>query len=308
MNAARSLDGRPLQRPARQPLRKTLLPYLLIMPCIILVGILLIYPLCDEVYLSLTHWNLLYQRNAVFVGPSTWHKLFNDAEFWGSLWRTVQWTAGTVLVQFIIGLPLAMALNHRTKATGLVTGLVLLPWITPTIVVSYAWVWILDGTTGMLTAMLRDIHLLGATSPLTNPAQALPAITVASGWKGAPFMAITLLAALKSVPAELYEASQIDGAGFIRRHLSITVPALRRTALVSAMLLAIWAFYSFDYAWLMTDKGGPAGSTEILGIYLYRTYLTELNWGYAAQIGSAMFAILAAAVAVYLAVARPDKE
>jgi multiple sugar transport system permease protein len=129
------------------------------------------------------------------------------------------------VVELVIGLPLALALNHRTRLTGLATGLVLLPWVTPTVVVSYAWTWILVSQFGIFDAVLRAVHLVGSVSPLASYGSALPTVTFVSGWKGTPFMAIMLLATLKSIPAEVYEAAQVDGAGFLRRHLHITLPA-----------------------------------------------------------------------------------
>jgi multiple sugar transport system permease protein len=298
-----------LPRPRTRPRawRKQLLPYVLMAPCVVLVLGFLLYPLADEIYLSLTRWSLLSTPQPIFVGPSIYGQLLGDGVFWGSLWRSCIWTAGTLVVQFVIGLPLALALNHRTRLTGVATGLVLLPWVTPTVVVSYAWTWILDSQFGILDAVLRTLHLVGNVSPLASYGSALPTVTIVSGWKGTPFMAIMLLATLKGIPAELYEAAQVDGAGFLQRHLRITLPALRKTALVAGMLLGIWAFYSFDFAWLMT-QGGPGDATELAGIYLFKMFQYNLNWSYAADIGMAMFAILAVVLVVYLRVAQPTKE
>jgi multiple sugar transport system permease protein len=302
-----SADALP-QRPSRgRQWSKRLVPYALVLPSVLLVGALLLYPLIEELYLSLTHWSLLVEANPIFVGASTYQRLFNDAEFWGGLGRTCIWTVGTVVFEFVVGLPLALALNHRTRLTGLVTGMVLLPWVTPTVVVSYAWVWVLDSQFGIVHAVLGTLHLAGSISPLATYGGALPAITVASGWKGTPFMAILILASLKSIPGELYEAAQIDGASWLERHLYITLPGVRRTAIIAAMLLSIGAFYSFDFAWLMT-QGGPGDATELASVYLFKTFQYELNWSYAAEMGIAMFAILLLAVTVYLAVARPHKE
>ena len=287
--------------------RKQGLPYLLMLPCVVLIGGFLVYPLIDQIYLSLTHWKLLYASTPTFVGPSTYQRLLGDPEFWASLWRTCIWTAGTIVVEFVVGFPLALALNYRTRLTGLATGLILLSWITPTIVVSYAWQWILDSQSGILQAALHALHLSGDTTPLAVYGAALPAVTIVSGWKGVPFMTILLLAALKGIPSELYEAAQMDGAGFLRRHLDITLPGVRKTALVAGLLLGIAAFYSFDFAWQMT-KGGPGDATELAAIYLFRQFQYLLDWGYAAVIGMAMFVILAVVIAIYFRVAQPTKE
>lgn len=294
--------------PARPRKRgRAALPYLLMLPCVVLIAGFLVYPLADQIYLSLTQWTLITSPAPTFVGPSTYLQLLGDGEFWSSMGRTCIWTLGTVAVEFVVGFPLALALNHRTRLTGLATGLILLPWVTPTIVVSYAWQWILDSQFGILQAALHALHLSGDTSLLATYGAALPTVTVVSGWKGVPFMAILLLAALKGIPSELHEAAQMDGAGFVRRQLYVTLPGVRKTALVAGLLLGIGAFYSFDFAWQMT-KGGPGDATELASIYLFRQFQYLFNWGYAANIGMAMFAILAVAIAIYFRVAQPTKE
>ncbi len=287
--------------------RTRALPYLLMLPCVALIAGFLVYPLIDQIYLSMTHWKLLFEPSPRFVGPSTYGRLLGDGEFWASMGRTCIWTAGTLVVEFVVGFPLALALNYRTRLTGLATGLILLPWITPTIVVSYAWQWILDSQSGLLQAILHALHLSGSTTPLAVYSAALPTVTIVSGWKGVPFMAILLLAALKGIPSELYEAAAMDGAGFLRRHLYVTLPSVRKTALVAGLLLGIAAFYSFDFAWQMT-KGGPGDATELAAIYLFRQFQYLFDWGYAANIGMAMFAVLAVAIAVYFRVAQPTRE
>jgi multiple sugar transport system permease protein len=297
----------PAARARARAWRKQALPYVLMAPCVVLVLGFLLYPVIDEIYLSLTRWSLLTTPQPIFVGLSPYGQLFADGVFWASLERSCIWTVGTLVVELVIGLPLALALNHRTRLTGLATGLVLLPWVTPTVVVSYAWTWILDSQFGIVDAVLRALHLVGSVSPLASYSSALPTVTFVSGWKGTPFMAIMLLATLKSIPAEIYEAAQVDGAGFLRRHLHITLPALRKTALVAGMLLGIAAFYSFDFAWLMT-QGGPGDATQLASIYLFKMFQYNLNWSYAADIGMAMFAILAVILAVYFRAAQPTKE
>jgi ABC-type sugar transport system permease subunit len=280
---------------------------MLVAPFVLVIFGFLLYPLGDALYLSLTHWRLLYQQNPVFVGPSTYRQLVEDSEFWGSLWRTCQWTVGTVAVEFVVGFPLALTLNYRTRLTGPATGLILLPWVTPTVVCAYAWVWVLNSQFGVVYAVLHALHLLSGASPLNSYTLALPTDTIVSGWKGVPFMAIAILATLKSIPAELHEAAQIDGATWLGRMLFITIPAVRKTALVVGMLLGIGAFYSFDFAWLMTN-GGPGDATQLAAIYLFKTFEYDLNWGYAADIGMAMFVILAVAISFYMIIAKPYKE
>ena len=293
--------------PRRRAWRATVVPYLLVLPFLAVIAAFLLYPLGDAIYISLTRWRLLYEPHPVFVGPSIYHKLLTDQTFWSTLGRTCIWTAGTLAVEYLIGIPLAMALNYRTRLTGLATGLILLPWVTPTVVCAYAWVWVLDSQFGMVYGVLHALHLMSGPSPLSTYAGALPAVTIASGWKGVPFMAVAILASLKTIPYELYEAAALDGAGWLQRQLSITLPAVRRTALVIGMLLGIAAFYSFDFAWLMTT-GGPGDATQLAAVYLFKTFQYSLNWGYAADIGLALFVILGLSVGMYLRVTNPFKE
>ncbi len=299
------LAGPPRRRRGARP--RNLTPYLLIVPFAVVIVGFLIYPLCDAIYLSLTRWNMLTSASPTFVGPSTFGRLFQDAVFWSSLGRTCIWTVGTLLVEYAVGFPLALALNYRTRLTGLATGLMLLPWVTPTVVCAYAWTWILNSQYGFLYALLHSLHLFGSMSPLASYDSALPMVTVVSGWKGVPYMAVALLAALKAIPVEQYEAARIDGASVLGLHRYITLPAVRATAIVIGLLLGIGAFYSFDFAWLMTN-GGPGDATQLTAIYLFKTFQYDMKWSYAANIGMAMFAILGVAVIIYLRIARPNAD
>ena len=120
-------------------------------------------------------------------------------------------------------------------------------------------------------------------------------------------MAVALLASLKSIPTEQYEAARIDGANFLQLHRYITIPSIRATAVVIGMLLGIAAFYSFDFAWLMTN-GGPGDATQLVSIYLFTTFQYDMRWSYAANIGMTMFAILGVGIIVYLRIAQPHKD
>lgn len=294
-------------RPGRMRRKLNLLPYGLVAPCILLLAGFLLYPIIDELYLSLTRWSLLYERNPIFVGLSAYHELLSDNVFWASLWRSCIWTAGTIVFQFVVGFPLALALRHRTRLTGLATGLMLLPFVTPTVVAAYGWAWALDSQFGFIYALLHWLHLVGSVSPLADYGMAMPTVTIVSGWKGTPFVTVALLAAMKNIPSELYEAAKIDGAGFLQQHRHITLAGVRTTALVIGMLSAIGAFYSFDLAWLITN-GGPGDATQLVGIYLFKTFQYNLDYAYAAQIAVGMFVTLGVAVFLYLKVAQPNRE
>lgn len=262
-------------------------PWYYVTPALIVVGLLTIAPLLYGLYLSFTNWSLSTSLTPQLEGVTAYSNILSDPLFWSNLWRTIQWTVGTVIVEVAIAVPLALLLNIRTPVTGTVTGLIMIPWITPFVVLSYAWLFLYDGSSGPLHAILHVLGLVGASTPLANPASALWSITLISGWKGVPFLTIALLATLKSIPDELYEASSIDGAGRWKSFRSITLPLIRPTLGAMCVVLGVQAFYSFDLVWILT-QGGPGNSSTILGIQLFQTFFTRASPGEAAALGTLM--------------------
>jgi multiple sugar transport system permease protein len=264
---------------------------------------LAIIPLLYAVWLSFTDWNLLTSTTPTWTGPDAYLRLLSDNQFFAAMVRSAVWTVGTVTIELAIGLPVALLFNVSTPVSGALRAVLLLPWVTPYVVVAYAWRYLLDGQIGPLHAALQAIGVVGGRSVLSDPTLAFVAVTVISGWAGLPFMMVSLLAALRSVPAELYEAASVDGAGRLARFLGITWPYIRGTAFVMSLVLGALAFYSFDIVWL-TTKGGPVGATQILGPKLYDTFVRQLQPGYAAAMGVAALLVLAGVGAVALAWAR----
>jgi multiple sugar transport system permease protein len=270
---------------------RTLAPYALVAPATLAVLAIAAGPLGYGVYLSFTDWSLLSSSSARFSGLDTWSELLRDARFWQALEHTVWWTLGTLVVELGLGLPIALLLHRRTPVTGVVTGLLLLPWVTPFVVVAYAWQFLLDSSVGPLHAVLEPVGVLGDVSPFADPARALITVTIISGWKGLPFMVIAILAARKSISDELYEAAALDGAGPWRCFRHITLPLLTPTLAVTGVTLGVLAFYSFDLVWLLT-QGGPGDSTNLVGIELYTTFFRELRPGYGATMGTLLLLVL----------------
>ena len=213
------------------------------------------------------------------------------------------WTIGTVLVEIAIAVPIALLLDRETAMARIASALILVPWVTPFIVVGFGWRFLLDSDVGAIHHFLEAIGLAGSTSVLTDPVGALAAVTFISGWKGAPFMVIALLAALKSIPDELYEAAEVDGANPFARFRHITVPSVWNTVVVVGLVLGILAFYSFDLVWIMT-KGGPQDATTIVGISIYKAVFLDLRPAYAAAISVVMLVALFAASLVVLQLRR----
>ena len=300
MSAASPAAARPGGKPPARLSLDRLLPYALVAPAVFVAFAIAVVPLAYQVWLSFQDWYLLRHPTPVFGGLVNYVALFNDSALWSAVLRTWIWTIGTVLVEVAIAVPVALLLNRETAMARLASALILIPWVTPFIVVGFGWRFLLDSDVGTLHQALHAVGLAGGTSVLTDPAGALAAVTFISGWKGAPFMVIALLAALKSIPDELYEAAKVDGAGPAARFWHVTVPSVWNTVVVVGLVLGILAFYSFDLVWIMT-KGGPQDATTIVGISIYKSVFLDLRPAYAAAISVVMLCILfAASLAVLL--------
>jgi multiple sugar transport system permease protein len=265
--------------------------YLFIAPALLIVAAVSLYPIGYQFWLSFTDWYLLQNPFPVWHGLDGYRRLLDDQLFWQSLGRTGVWTVGTVVLEYAVGLPIALLLNRRSWVTGFLTGALLLPWVTPSIVVAYTWRWLLDSESGTIHALLHQIGIAGERSLLAEPSAVLPVLTAISAWKGIPFMAIALLASMKAIPADLYEAAAIDGAGKFRQFRDITFPLLRPVTVITCLILGILAFYSFDLVWIIT-KGGPSDASLLVGVYLFRLFFERLELSYAAVIGTSMLVLL----------------
>ena len=262
-----------------------------------------LYPLLYEIWLSLTDWYLLRSPVPVFQGLGGFERLLNDRIIWESLRNTIIWTVGTVIIEYILGLLLALLLNRRTTINGVLSGLILLPWVVPSIVAAYTWRWLLDSDFGAVHYILEAVGLAGQRTLLAEPGSALAILVFISAWKGTPFMTIALLAALKAIPQELYEAAAVDGATGFQRFRYITLPLIRGVSATISLVLGILAFYSFDLVWILT-KGGPSGSTTLVGVYLFRNFFERQELSYAATIGVASLILLFVGVIGYLLLLR----
>lgn len=278
------------KRPSRLTTER-ILPYAMISPAVLVAIAIAVVPLLYEIWLSLQDWYMLRRMTPVFGGLINYIALAKDGGLWAALGRTAIWTVGTVTVEIALALPLALLLSRDTAVARAASALVLVPWVTPFIVLGFGWRFLLDSDVGALHHALEFVGLASTKSILTDPVGALAAIIFISGWKGAPFMVIAIIAALKAIPDELYEAAEADGAGPVGKLWHVTLPSIWNTIVVVGLVLGILAFYSFDLAWIMT-KGGPQDATTIVGIAIYKAVFLELRPAYAAAISVTMLVVL----------------
>jgi multiple sugar transport system permease protein len=291
--------------PRRSFLPDRFLPYGMIAPAVFVAFAIAIVPLLYAIWLSLQDWYMLRRPTPVWGGLINYVQLFHDTALWAAFGRTWIWTLGTVFVELGLAIPIALLLNRESGVSRAASALILLPWVTPFIVLGYGWRFLLDSDVGPLHFLLKAVGIAGDSSVLNDPVLAFGVIIFISGWKGTPFMVIALLAALKSIPGELYEAAEVDGAGPFDRFLHVTVPEIWNTVLTVGLVLGILAFYSFDLPWIMT-KGGPQDATTIVGIAMYKAVFLDLRPAYAAAISIVMLLLLFAASLIALKARRAD--
>ena len=262
-------------------------PLLLLVPTVIVLFVLTIYPTVYSFTLSLNEWNMS-NRLAIwnFVGLGNYANILRDARFWNAAQVTATFIFGTVAVQLLLGMGIALLLQRQVVARGLLRTALLLPMMTTPVVVGLIWRFMYNPTQGILNYLLGQI---GLPTPnwLGSLQTGLIAVMIADIWEWTPFMVLILLAALQTLPQEPFEAAAIDGASAWQAFLHITLPLLRPTIVVAVLIRAIDSFKTFDLVYVLTN-GGPGTSTETLSFYTYKWGFKFFQMGYASALSFVM--------------------
>ncbi len=267
-------------------------PFLYLSPAILLIVSVLLMPLIIGISYSFQAIELLRPFNTGWVGFENFAKLWSDRKFWLALDNTFWWTFWSISFQFLLGLGLALLLNTQFYGKKLFQALVFLPWAVPTFLSALTWAWLFNPVIGPLPHWLTALGILSEPyNIMGDPDLALWGPIVANVWFGVPFFAITLLAALQSIPGELFEAAEIDGASAWQIFSKITLPFLAPMIAITVMLRTIWIANFADLIYVMTG-GGPANSTQIVSSYIFTTAFRKLDFGYASAIAVALLGIL----------------
>jgi multiple sugar transport system permease protein len=261
--------------------------YALLLPAISAVGFLVAYPLYLVVATSLRQGKSLnvLRLSALPLGVGNYRVVLASDATWHSVWITLVYLLGAIAPAFLIGLVTALLLNRAFPGRRWLRSFILLPWAVPGVIVSIVFLWLLDGSFGIVNALLRDAGWL--TTDLAwfaSDDTALAAVIVATIWKAYPFFTLTLLAALQAIPASLYEAAQVDGAGAWQRFRFVTWPGLRAAASLAVILNTLWALREFDIVYLTTG-GGPDRATETLAVRIYQEAFAFFRLGTASALG-----------------------
>ncbi|QEN87287.1 sugar ABC transporter permease [Labrys sp. KNU-23] len=265
-----------------------LAPWLLILPLLISLGSVSVYPIVNGVWLSLTNTSLVTQEDA-FVGLANYRALLGDDAFWNAWRHTVLFTAVSTALETVLGLAMALLLYEPFVGRSLVRAAMLVPWAMPTVVTSKMFGWLFDGQHGLINYLLKSVGLIdGNINWYGSVDHALDTIIIADVWKTTPFMALLLLAGLQTVPRSLTEAAKMDGASAWRIFWHVRLPLLLPTLLIAGMFRALDAFRIFDLVYVLTG-GGPADSTETLSTLSYKVLFSTLQFGYGSALSTAMF-------------------
>ena len=279
--------------------RRDLLPYLLIAPIGLLLLAITVYPTIEAVRLAMTDATLLRLARAQFTGMQNFIRMLDDQTFLDGLWRTLRWDAAVVSLELAISLPIALFLNQNFRGRGFVRAAMMVPYITPPAVVGLVFVFMFDGNFGVVNDLLVRLGVIDSyVAWLSDPAASFWIIVSAMVWYGTPLMALILLATLQTIPAELYEAAEVDGAGRWQRFWHITLPHLLPSITFIVLLRTIWMSNHIDMIFVMTT-GGPGFSNYTEAVYSFQL-TNQFEIGYASAVAVVLAAILMSASALYV--------
>jgi arabinogalactan oligomer/maltooligosaccharide transport system permease protein len=308
--AADAVRGRsPRRSPGRT--RRTLTNFwyawAMIAPVVAVVVAIIGWPLVRGIYLSLTDADETNVERTIgvntieasydWVGLENYREILADSVFWDRLGWTVLWTVSCVGITFLLGLGLSIMLNRRFRGRTLYRMALILPWAIPAFVSVFAWRMLYNERNGILNTVLDDRGLAGIAW-LSDPVWAKVAVVAVNVWLGVPFMLIAMLGALQSIPLDLYEAAEMDGANAWQRFWNITLPGVRSVSMTVVLISTIWTFNMFPVIFLLT-RGGPAGETDILVTEAFnlafirapRDFAESATWGVLILLLLVLFAI-----------------
>jgi multiple sugar transport system permease protein len=268
--------------------RRNRAAYAFLAPALVILAVFVGWPIIDSLRLSFTNARII--GPAQWIGLDNWSKLIADSRFWNDLGNTVLYAVVTAPISIALALVFAMLLNGKIPARGFFRSVLFFPFVASISIVSIAWAFLLDPQVGTLAAWLSDVGLpIG--NGIRSPEWAMPAVMLVGIWRNTGFFMVMYLAGLQSIPSEIYEAAELDGARGWKRFRSIVWPLLSNTTFFVVTIATIFSFQAFDQMYVMTD-GGPFFKTETLVMYLYSAGFEDFDIGYASTISWALVIVV----------------
>lgn len=274
---------------------------LMLAPAALVVLAVVAYPFFYNVVLSLSNMNIYHIRDWEVIGFHQYAAVFREPAFWQVLWKTVIWTVVNVFFHVVIGVFLAVLLNQ-----AFVVGkpawrvFLILPWALPQYITALTWRGMFNYEYGEINLVITKLLNLPAVEWLRSPFEAFLAIILTNVWLGFPFMMVVALGGLQAIPAELYEAADVDGAGAWRKFWTVTAPLLKPVMIPAITLGTVWTFNNINVVWLVTNGGEPNDQTHILVSYVYEAAFSMYRFGWAAALSMIIFVILLVFTQVFL--------
>jgi multiple sugar transport system permease protein len=266
------------------------------LPAAAFLVLFLAYPLVLGIWLSFTDAHI--GQSGEFVGVDNYLDLYDDDVFWLSVFNTLLYTIVASVIKFAIGLYLALLLNEKMPFKAIIRAIVLIPFIVPTVLSAIAFWWLFDSQFSIISWSLRHLGLIsGNIDFLGSPWNARWSVIFANIWRGVPFVAITLLAGLQTVPPSLYEAATVDGANRWQIFRHVTYPMLTPIIAVVMTFSVLFTFTDFQLIWVLT-KGGPVNATQLMATLSYQRAILGGHLGEGAAISSAMIPFLLGAILI----------
>jgi len=254
---------------------KTFLGYFYLLPVIVIVGILIIFPLFWTGWISFQSKQI--GGEATFVGFKNYFDLIKNGDFFDALWKSIYFTSASIFFKLVLGLAAALILNQNFRGRSLIRTWLFIPWTIPRFATAIIFLWFFRQSGG-LDLILRQF---GIVSPYWfSPKLVMPTMIFVNVWKGFPFFMVSILAGLKAIPNELYEAATVDGANRLQVFQYITLPLLKNVILIATTLSTIWTISEFDVIFLMTG-GGPGTSSQVIPILTYVKAFRQYDLGQA---------------------------
>ena len=276
--------------------------WLFVLPALVVLALLLVYPVVYTGVLSVTN------ETGDYVGLENFRIMSTSRVTATAVRNTIYFVGASIVFQMAIGTMVGILLNQPFRGRGFVRSLVLLPWVVPGIVAATTWAWMFHSEFGVVNYLLMSAHL--ASEPvgwLTNPDVVMPALVAINVWKLFPFVAVMVLAALQTVPAELYESARVDGASFWGEVRHVMLPQIRPVLVALTLLLMIWGLNAITIIYTIT-RGGPANRTLIVPIQIFRHAFESFQFHQAAALSAMFFAVTLVLVGLYVRVFRASED
>jgi arabinogalactan oligomer/maltooligosaccharide transport system permease protein len=266
-----------------------------LLPAVIVMFGVIVYPFIYNIVISLSNMSLRHFRDWRIIGLRQYVKVFSEEIFYSVFFKTLIWTFVNVFFHVVIGVFLALILNKKSlKFKPIFRTLLILPWAIPQIITALTWRSMFNFEYGAINIFIAKYLNLSPVEWLLRPFEAFTACIITNVWLGFPFMMVVALGGLQSIPQELYEAAEIDGASAWQKFKNITLPFLRPVMAPAITLGIIWTFNNLNIVWLVSNGGEPGDQTHILVSYVYKAAFNLYRYGYASALSVVIFFILLA--------------